>query len=226
MEDYRPKTTRNQTKSNDPYSVLERRMEKIEKSISISDEVILIKKEQDENKQYEIDRRLDSLDNRLKRVEMTLGHFIIDLDDKIESHESQISLIKQIPAIKGELDDLKCSFYTDERIAALEKELNIKMLKMFEMIEELTRNVSYKEKEIDRLKREISDLRTENEKYVGERDQQSLRIKELINQMEEIWRRQEMIDSVSSGQKMIADESLDEEELFLKKLKASGYTFQ
>jgi uncharacterized coiled-coil DUF342 family protein len=100
------------------------------------------------------------------------------------------------------------------------------MLKMFEMIEELTRNVSYKEKEIDRLKREISDLRTENEKYVGERDQQSLRIKELINQMEEIWRRQEMIDSVSSGQKMIADESLDEEELFLKKLKASGYTFQ
>lgn len=226
MEDYRPKTTRNQTKSSDPYSVLERRMEKIEKSMSISDEVILIKKEQDENKQYEIDRRLDSLDNRLKRVEMTLGHFIIDLDDKIESHESQISLIKQIPVIKGELDDLKCSFYTDERIAALEKDLNIKMLKMFEMIEELTRNVSYKEKEIDRLKREISDLRSENEKYVGERDQQSLRIKELINQMEEIWRRQEMIDSVSSGQKMIADESLDEEELFLKKLRASGYTFQ
>ena len=154
-----------------------------------------------------------------------MSNVIIELDEKLEEHEAQLSQIKQIPNIKSELEDLKCSFYTDERIAALEKEINMKMLKMFETIEDLSRNVGYKEKEIERLKREIEDLRGENEKYIGEREQQTQKIKELINQMEEIWRRQEIIDQHFTEQKG-SEENLDEEEAFLKKLKAEGYPFQ
>ena len=43
------------------------------------------------------------------------------------------------------------------------------MFKMFETIDELSRSSSHKEKDIERLKREIEDLRNENEKYIGER---------------------------------------------------------
>ena len=99
------------------------------------------------------------------------------------------------------------------------------MLKMFETIEDLTRTVTQKEKEIERLKREVSELRSENEKFSGERDMQSGKIKELVNQMEEIWRRQEYLDSQGSRNKM-EEESIDEEELFLRRLKSSGYTFK
>lgn len=212
-------------KLSETYSHLERRVEKVEKFMNILDEVHLLKKDHEEFTQFEVDRRLDALDSRLRRIEQSISVYILDLDEKLESHELQISQLKQIPSIKSDLEDLKCSFYTDERLAGLEKELNMKMLKMFETIEDLSRNLTQKEKEIERLKREISELRTENENFLGERDQQSGRIRELINQVEEIWRRQEIIDTQGSRGR-IDEESVDEEELFLRRLKASGYNFK
>lgn len=224
MEEYRLKSSK---KLSENYSHLERRVEKVEKFMNIADEVHLLKKDHEESSQFEVDRRLDALDNRLRRIEQAISIYVIDLDEKLESHESQISQLKQISTIKSDLEDLKCSFYTDERLASLEKELNMKMLKMFETIEDLSRNLTQKEKEIERLKREISELRTENENFSGERDQQSGRIRELINQVEEIWRRQEIIDSQGGGSRnRVEEESVDEEELFLRRLKASGYSFK
>jgi chromosome segregation ATPase len=222
MEEYRVKAS---LKHSENFSGIERRVEKIEKFMNIFDEITLLKKDQEESKQFEVDRRLDALDNRLRRIEQAISNFVLDLNDKLESHDNQIGLLRQIPILKSDLEDLKCSFYTDERLAALEKELNMKMLKMFETIEDLTRSVTQKEKEIERLKREVAELRNENEKFCSEREVNSGRVKELVNQMEEIWRRQEMIDSQNSRQRQ-DDESLDEEELFLKRLRASGYTFK
>ena len=222
MDEFRIKTG---LKHSENFSNLERRIEKVEKFMNIFDEVSLIKKDHEENKQFEVDRRLDALDHRMRRMEQAVSHFVLDLNEKLDSHETQIALLRQIPVIKADLEDLKCSFYTDERLAGLEKELNMKMLKMFETIEDLTRTVTQKEKEIERLKREVSELRSENEKFSGERDMQSGKIKELVNQMEEIWRRQEYLDSQGSRNKM-EEESIDEEELFLRRLKSSGYTFK
>lgn len=225
MDELKPKSSKKTPQTSDSFLALERRLEKIEIALNIADELNLVKKQQEESKQYETDRRLDAIDNRLKRIEKNISDIIIDLEDKFEQQESQILVTKQIPAIKSELQDLKCSFYTDERIAALEKDMNLKIRKMFEAIEDLSRTVAYKEKEIDRLKKEIQDLRSENEKYIGEREQQSLKIKELINQMEEIWRRQEIIDQYYIGHRP-SEESQDEEEVFLNKLKTGGYAFQ
>jgi chromosome segregation ATPase len=225
MDELKPKSSKKTPQTSDSFLALERRLEKIEIALNIADELNLVKKQQEESKQYETDRRLDAIDNRLKRIEKNISDIIIDLEDKFEQQESQILVTKQIPAIKSELQDLKCSFYTDERIAALEKDMNLKIQKMFEAIEDLSRTVAYKEKEIDRLKKEIQDLRSENEKYIGEREQQSLKIKELINQMEEIWRRQEIIDQYYIGHRP-SEESQDEEEVFLNKLKTGGYAFQ
>jgi chromosome segregation ATPase len=220
MEDVRSKTSRREKQSADLMAGLERRVEKVEKMMQIGDEESLLKLENEENKQFEVDRRLDSIDNRLRRIEQAISHFVIDLEDKLEQHESQISSIKQIPMLKSELEDLKCSFYTDERIAALEKEISLKMLQMFETIEELSRNASYKEKEIERLKIEIGELRSENEKVMEEREEQAVKIKELINQMEEIWMRQEILDS------QLGDKSMQEEELERNTRKDTRFKFQ
>ena len=186
MDDLKFKSLLNSTKNNEFYSSLERRIERLEKNLSIADEISILKTDQEEAKQYEIDRRLDTLDNRLKRIEKNVTNMLIDLEDKIEQQSSQIYLVKQIPIINSEIEDLKCAFYSDERITELEKELNAKILKMFETIEDMSRNVNYKEKEIERLKREIEELKSENEKLFEERDQQTQKIKELISQMEEI----------------------------------------
>lgn len=219
MDDYKEK---NRVRNNDLYSGLERRVERVEKTLNIFDEISLIRREQEESRQYDIDRRIDGIDNRLRRIEQNISSIVIDLDEKIEQHENQISSLKQIPVIKSELDDLKCSFYADERIAALEKEINLKMFKMFETVDELSRNVTYKEKEIERLKREIEELRNDNEKHIGEREQQSQKINELLSQMEIIWTNQESYNR----ELRVSENTLeDEEEVFLKKLKSSGYTF-
>ena len=225
MEEYRAKTMRNQSSAGDAYGGLERRIERVERSLNICDEISLVKKDQEETRQFDIDRRLDAIDNRLRRIEQIISNIIIDLDEKIEQHDNQISSLKQIPVIKSELEDLKCAFYADERIAALEKEINLKMFKMFETVDELSRSVGYKEKEIERLKREIEDLRNENEKYIGEREQQNQKINDLINQMEMIWTHQEAFVHQSKVQRA-TDETLDEEELFLKRLRTGGYAFQ
>ena len=119
MDEYRAKTMRNDLNSGDVYIELEWRIERVERSLNICDEIGLVKKDQEETKQFDIERRLDAIDNRLRRIEQIISNIIIDLDEKIEQHDNQISTIRQIPVIKSELEDLKCSFYADERIAAL-----------------------------------------------------------------------------------------------------------
>ena len=98
------------------------------------------------------------------------------------------------------------------------------MFKMFETIDELSRSASYKEKDIERLKREIEDLRMKTRNTLGMR-QKTQQINDLINQMEIIWTHQEVFVNQPKVQRT-SDEKLDEEELFLRKLKTGGYAFQ
>ena len=122
MDEYRAKTMRNDMNSGDVYIDLERRIERIERSLNICDEIGLVKKDQEETRQFDIDRRLDAIDNRLRRIEQIISNIIIDLDEEIEQHDTQLFLeFRKIIIIncKSELEGLKCSFYADERIAAL-----------------------------------------------------------------------------------------------------------
>ncbi|CAG9327409.1 unnamed protein product [Blepharisma stoltei] len=202
-------------KSADTTSALERKLEKIEHLLHLSDEMNKLRQEQEESKFKEINRRIEDFDKRLRRVEEYISHSLIDVEHKVEDHEIQLGQVQEFVGMKADLEDLKFNFYTDDRLIGLEKEISSKMMKMCETMEEIAGNLNNSEKEVENLKREIDMIRNEPGK-----ENLSLRMNNLKDQVEELWKRQNVIFQHIHGELMYSEENLEEEEeVFLSKLK-------
>lgn len=145
----------------DKVAILERRLEKIEKLLHLSDEMTKLRQEQEETRINEINRRVDDFDKRLRRVEENMSHSLIDLEHKVENHEIQLAQFQDMSALKSDLEDLKYNFYTDDRLAGLEKEIGSKMIKICDSLEEIANELNKGEKDIDNLKNEMINFQGE-----------------------------------------------------------------
>lgn len=138
-----------------PLSNIEKRILKIEDLIHISEQMNELKSKQDELTLNEINRRMNDFENRLGILESANSHLIVNVQDKLEQHEVLLTSAQNITELRKELEEITSSSFSTGKIAALEREMNEKMLGICEAMGELAQKVSEKDKILCQLREEL-----------------------------------------------------------------------
>lgn len=184
---------------------VEHRLEKLERLLKVGDEAAKLRSEQDEIKSKEVTRRIEDFEKRLRRVEESCSHQLLDLHHRVDAQDIQLSQVQDLPSLRSDLEELKYTFITDERISSLEKSFKEQVLSVTESLEELANVLHSKD-------REIAELKAQLHSFGGLEE-----LADLKNQVEELFRQNQQI--LSHLEPSCSDDTYEgEEELFCRKL--------
>lgn len=136
---------------------MEQRLLRIENLLHISDEMHRLACEQDGLTGNNINRRMQDFENRLRTLEANNSQLTGDVERTLEQREA---LLTGAQDLRQELNVLQRH---PDKVAALEQEMNEKMVGICESIEELARRISEKDQSVQELKHS---LRVPNKKLV------------------------------------------------------------
>jgi hypothetical protein len=138
-----------------------------------------------------IDRRtalkVQHIEKRVLEIEEKQTEKLIDLNHKFERHSILLAQTQSITVIKGDLEEISYNINNDDRINNLATEWDEKLNSMFESLERIGK--SLEKISTDALIEQTEDLHREIAEDNIKKEQESVRIEVIRDQIQQIWKR-------------------------------------
>jgi len=214
------------TSLEDRVDSLEKRLEKAEQLLHIAEDMNKLHQELDEIRNAEISRKLEDLDQRIKKMESAQAEVVFECEGKIKQTISAMErgLIltlenreEESKSIKSRLEESsKPTKEIQERIQSMEKDNNERLSALLSTLEEVTKVTKKTEYQLSEWRESLKQVEGEQVHLLllaREQEDRQLQVLSLQEDVESLRKAQEEVVEYLKGQPL--DATADVEEAFL-----------